>query len=72
MLAMVKLTRNGNATTITVPRAIVDHLQWSPGEHVAIAVNENKTITVVRLDVPALLRAARLPIEATELVGPAV
>jgi antitoxin component of MazEF toxin-antitoxin module len=72
MLAMVKLTRNGNATTITVPRAIVDHLQWSPGEHVAIQVNANHTITVVRLDVPALLRAAREQISEPELAGPVV
>lgn len=72
MLAMVKLTRNGNATTITVPRAVVDHLQWHPGEHVAIAVNENRTLTIVRLDVPALLRAAKLPLETAELTGPVV
>lgn len=72
MVAMVKLTRNGNATTITVPRAIVEHLRWNPGEHVAIAVNENKTLTVVRLDVPAMLRSAGLPLELPELVGPVV
>lgn len=58
MIAMVKLTRNGNGTMITIPKALVGFLNWNPGEHVAIAVHENKTLSVIRVDVPSLLRAA--------------
>lgn len=58
MVAMVKLTRNGNGTMITVPKAVCEYLRWNPGDHVGIAVNENGTLTVVKLDVARLMNAA--------------
>jgi antitoxin component of MazEF toxin-antitoxin module len=32
MRALQKLTRNGNATAVTIPRAILHTLGWLPGE----------------------------------------
>lgn len=55
---VVRLTRNGNTITACIPRPMIEHLQWLPGDHIAIVVNENHTLTLVRIDPAALVRAA--------------
>lgn len=44
--ALQKLTRNGNSTSITIPRAVLFALGWLPGQSVVIELLENKTLLV--------------------------
>jgi antitoxin component of MazEF toxin-antitoxin module len=60
MLTIVRLTRNGNSTTVCIPKTALDHLQWLPGEHVAMSINDNGTVTLVRVNMRELVRAADL------------
>ena len=46
MIAIQKLTKNGNAVTVAIPRAILNHLGWLPSQWIAIALNEDNTVTV--------------------------
>jgi antitoxin component of MazEF toxin-antitoxin module len=46
--ALQKLTRNGNATAVTIPRAILAWLRWLPGEFVILEVLEDQSVLVRR------------------------
>jgi antitoxin component of MazEF toxin-antitoxin module len=46
--ALQKLTRNGNSTMVTIPRAVLIHLDWLPGEAVILEVLEDKSIRLRR------------------------
>lgn len=72
MLTIVRLTRNGNSTTLCIPKPAIDHLGWLPGEHIAIAINDDKTITAVRVNVRDLIRASNLPPDQPTAAAPAV
>lgn len=48
MRALQKLTRNGNATGVSIPRALLAALGWLPGESVIIEMLEDKSIRVRR------------------------
>lgn len=48
MRALQKLSRNGNATTISIPRAILAHLGWLPGEAMIVEVLENHEVLIRR------------------------
>lgn len=43
-----KLVRNGNSTQITIPRQLLGHLGWLPGEPVIVEVLEDKTVALRR------------------------
>jgi antitoxin component of MazEF toxin-antitoxin module len=49
MRADVRLTRNGNCTTITIPRAMRTHLGWLPGERMVIELLEDQSVRVRRM-----------------------
>lgn len=46
MRALQKLCRNGNATSVTIPRPVLFHLGWVPGQAVIVDVLEDKTLHV--------------------------
>jgi len=48
MRALQKLVRNGNATAVTVPRALLQHLGWLPGESIIIELLEDQTCRLRR------------------------
>ena len=46
--ALQKLVRNGNATAITIPRHVLFHLGWLPGEAMILDVLDDKSGVIVR------------------------
>ena len=46
MRALQKLVRNGNATSITIPRPFLIHLGWLPGETRIVEVTEDGSLLV--------------------------
>jgi len=48
MKALQKLVRNGNATSVTVPRTILVHLGWLPGQSVVIETTTDAAVIVRR------------------------
>lgn len=48
MRALQKLVKNGNSTAVSIPRPILIHLGWLPGEQVVMEVLEDKSIRVRR------------------------
>lgn len=46
--ALQKLCRNGNATSVTIPRAMLYHLGWLPGESVILELLEDLSVRVRR------------------------
>ncbi len=48
MRALQKLTRNGNSTSITIPRPVLFVLGWLPGESMILEVLEDHSIRVRR------------------------
>lgn len=48
MRALQKLVRNGNATGISIPRALLLHLGWLPSENVIIELLEDNSLRVRR------------------------
>jgi antitoxin component of MazEF toxin-antitoxin module len=56
----IKLTRNGNATTVCIPRRMLDFLRWRAGDQIVIELKSIDEITVRRpratdLNVPGTL-----------------
>ena len=48
MRALQKLCRNGNATAVAIPRAVLIHLGWLAGESVILEVLEDESIRIRR------------------------
>jgi antitoxin component of MazEF toxin-antitoxin module len=48
MRALQKLVRNGNATSISIPRPILVHLGWLPGEQFILELLEDGSVRVRR------------------------
>lgn len=48
MTALQKLARHGNSTAVSIPRAMLQHIDWLPGQHVIVEVLEDKSIRVRR------------------------
>jgi len=48
MRALQKLCRNGNATHVAVPRAILHVLGWLPGESVIMELLEDQSLRIRR------------------------
>lgn len=46
MRARIKLRLDGNATVITVPRPILIHLGWLPGQELVVELTEQNTLHV--------------------------
>lgn len=46
MRALQKLVRNGNATSVTIPRPFLMHLGWLPGETRLVEITEDGSILV--------------------------
>jgi len=46
MRGLQKLVRNGNSTQITIPRTVLYHLGWLPGQAVILEVLEDKSILI--------------------------
>lgn len=70
MLAFQKLVRNGNSTQVTIPRALLNYLQWLPGQLVTLEVRDDRSF-VVRLprqsDYAPIRKPAALLIESPEV-----
>lgn len=43
-----KLVRNGNATSISIPRVMLYHLGWVPGESMMLEMQEDGKSVLVR------------------------
>lgn len=55
MRARMKLRLDGNTTVVSVPRPILVHLGWLPGEEVIVELTEQNTLHVRRFtaaDIP--------------------
>lgn len=61
MKALYKLVRNGNATHITIPRPMLEHLRWRCGDAMIIELNEAGYVQV-RPPTPMDMRAAGAPV----------
>lgn len=48
MRALQKLVRNGSATQVTIPRHMLVHLGWLPGEAIIIELLEDGSVRVRR------------------------
>ena len=48
MRALQKLVGNGNATAVSIPRAMLFYLGWLRGEHVVLELLEDDSIRVRR------------------------
>lgn len=48
MRALQKLVRNGNATRVAIPRQLLIHLGWLPGEMLTVELLEDRTIRLRR------------------------
>jgi antitoxin component of MazEF toxin-antitoxin module len=48
MRALQKLVRNGNATGISIPRPMLVHLGWLPGEQFILELLEDGSVRVRR------------------------
>jgi antitoxin component of MazEF toxin-antitoxin module len=46
MKAGMKLTRNGNSTTVCVPRRVLAALRWKAGDYVILEMIDTDTISV--------------------------
>lgn len=46
MLRLQKLTRNGNATTVSIKRAWLEFLHWHSGQTVVLTLTEENTIVI--------------------------
>jgi antitoxin component of MazEF toxin-antitoxin module len=43
-----KLVRNGNSTSVSIPKPILVHLGWLPGEAVVIELLEDQSLRIRR------------------------
>lgn len=48
MRAIQKLVRNGNSTAVSIPRPLLIHIGWLPGESVVLELLEDKSIRIRR------------------------
>lgn len=48
MRALQKLTRNGNATCVSIPRAILHTIGWLPGESIILELLEDQSLRIRR------------------------
>jgi antitoxin component of MazEF toxin-antitoxin module len=48
MRALQKLTRNGNATALTIPRALLHTLGWLPGESLIVEIVDDGRVQLRR------------------------
>lgn len=48
MRAIQKLVKNGNATAVSIPRAMLIHLGWLPSESIIIEVLEDNSLRLRR------------------------
>lgn len=55
MVGLVKLAKNGNGTTVTIPKPFMRFLAWSPADDIAIVANEDHTVTLFRVTRERLL-----------------
>lgn len=58
MVTIGKLVRNGNGTQVTIPKTMLEHLQWLPGEQVLIVLGEGNAVSLHRVEERELLAAA--------------
>ena len=48
MRALQKLVRNGNSTSLTIPKVVLIHLGWLPGEQMIIELLEDQSLRIRR------------------------
>lgn len=48
MRALQKLTRNGNATCVSIPRAILTTIGWLPGQSIIVELLEDSSLRIRR------------------------
>jgi antitoxin component of MazEF toxin-antitoxin module len=46
MKVFCKLTRNGNATTICIPRRLLDHLRWRAGDPMIVELTDTDVVSI--------------------------
>lgn len=51
MRVIQKLVRNGSSTQVTIPRAMLMHLDWVPGNDVLVEVLEDGTLRVSKFEI---------------------
>lgn len=68
MIEMVRIVRNGNGVMVTIPRAMLRFLGWLPGESVVMMVNEDRSVTMMRVRREDLIAQRKLALEAPQPV----
>jgi len=48
MRALQKLVKNGNSTAVSIPRPLLVHMGWLPGESIVIELLEDNTLRLRR------------------------
>jgi len=48
MRALQKLVKNGNSTAVSIPRPLLVHMGWLPGESIIIELLEDNTLRLRR------------------------
>ncbi len=44
--ALQRITRNGNSSTLTIPRALMTYLDWRVGDPITIEVQPDRTLKI--------------------------
>lgn len=52
-VAEQKLIRNGNSTTVTIPKSFLHQLGWLSGRKIVIELNDDSTEVLIRLPRPS-------------------
>jgi len=46
MKKIVRLTRNGHATHVNIPRQLLDFMRWRAGDYIVVELTERNTLEV--------------------------
>lgn len=68
MKTLVKLSRNGHATQITITRRLMDFMRWRAGDYVTVELTERGTLEVRLATVVDLRADAPQPAPAPALL----
>lgn len=69
MRQTLKITRNGNASTVTIPRRMLDFLRWRAGDTVTVELTVRRTIEVRETTMLDLREGAPGITEPRQLAG---
>lgn len=69
MRALQKLVRNGNSIQVTIPRPILMHLGWLPGNFVVVDLLESGELRLAKLDIDNRRKTGQTMVVESPVVG---